>query len=182
MHANPFGGIMTDKKQLLQHLKQLSEGIVALFGKNCEVCIHDLNDLHYSLVHVSGNVTGRRVGAPATDLLVKSLKAPVEQLQDLHNYRTVSGDGRTLKSSTIFVRDNVGIPVFAVCINLDTTEFFNASQLLASFLTHESNDVHNGSAETFSHSPTETIEALFEQALVEIGKQPATMSTEEKSM
>ena len=38
-----------------------------------------------------------------------------------------------------------------------------------------------GHAETFAHSPAETIEALFQQAVLEIGKQPATMTTEEKT-
>ena len=172
---------MKEREQLLSHLKQMSDGFVLLFGKTCEVCIHDLNDLQHSLVHVSGNVTGRVIGAPATDLLVKRLNAPVDQIKDLHNYRSVSGDGRTLKSSTLFIKDSQGTPVFAVCINLDTTDFFNANQLLSSFLATEDSSSFNEALETFSHSVAETIEALFGQALLEMGKQPASMSTEEKT-
>jgi len=62
-------------------------------------------------------------------------------------------------------------------INLDTTEFFNASQMLASFLAIEDNGSAHASPETFSHSTGETIEALFEHACIEMGKLPATMST-----
>ena len=173
---------MQDREQILLQLQQMSEAIVSLFGKQCEVCIHDLQDLQHSLIHVSGSVTGRTIGAPATDLLIKSLNKPADQLKDMHNYRTISGDGRSLKSSTIFIRDEGGSPIFAFCINLDTTEFFNASQLLSSFLTSEESGNSHTIAETFSHAPSETIEALFEQALLEMGKQPATMSTEEKTI
>ena len=99
----------------------------------------------------------------------------------MHNYRTVSGDGRTLKSSTMFISDSSGTPTFAFCINFDTTEYFNASQALQQFLIPEQNDPPADAAETFAHSPSETIEALFQQAVLEIGKQPATMTTEEKT-
>ncbi len=172
---------MQEHQQILHHLQQMAEAIVALFGKNCEVCVHDLNDLQRSLIHISGSITGRSIGAPATDLLVKALKKPTDQIEDLHNYRTTSGDGRTLKSTTIFVRDSHNKPIYACCINLDTTDFFNASQVLSSFLLPEENGHSHGSPETFSHSTGETIEALFEQATFEMGKQPASMSTDEKT-
>lgn len=172
---------MQERDRILLHLQQMADAIVALFGKNCEVCIHNLGDLHKSLVYISGSVTGRSPGAPATDLLVKALKKPADQIEDMHNYRTTSGDGRTLKSSTIFVRDSSDTPIYACCINLDTTDFFNASQVLSSFLVPEENGGYQGSPETFSHSTGETIEALFEQAVVQMGKQPATMTTDEKT-
>ena len=173
---------MDEKEQLLLQLEQISEAIVSLFGKYCEVCIHDLTDLQHSLVHVNGSVTGRSIGAPATDLLVKWMKKPITELKDMHNYRTISGDGRTLKSSTIFIKDSSETPVFAISINLDTSDIFNASQLLNSFLATEGDEHSHGSAETVSHSTADTIEALFEQAVLEIGKQPASMTTDEKTI
>ena len=172
---------MQERDRTLLHLQQMADAIVALFGKHCEVCVHNLGNLHKSLIYISGSVTGRSIGAPATDLLVKALKKPADQIEDMHNYRTTSGDGRTLKSSTIFVRDSTDTPIYACCINLDTTDFFNASQVLSSFLVPEGNGCYQGSPETFSHSTGETIEALFEQAVVQMGKQPATMTTDEKT-
>ncbi len=175
---------MNERDRILHHLQQMADSVVAMFGKNCETCIHDLKDLHKSLIYIRGTVTGRSIGAPATDLLVKSLEQSAGQLEDMHNYRTLSGDGRILKSSTVFIRNNLGEPLFAFCINFDSTDFFNASQALVPFLCQEQNTQdHNAvSAETFAQSPAETITALFQQAVSEIGKQPATMSTEEKTI
>ena len=168
---------MEEKEQIFKNLQQVADAIVAMFGKNCETCIHDLQDLHCSLAYISGSVTGRLPGAPATDLLVRTLKTS-EIPADMYNYRTTSGDGRTIKSSTIFIKDSSRTPLFAFCINFDTTGFFNATQAIAPFLAFAEG---SNPAETFSSSTNETIEALFEQAVTELGKQPATMTTDEKT-
>ena len=175
----PLQNDMKEHEQIFHQLQQMAEAVVAMFGKNCETCIHDLQDLHCSLVYICGSVTGRAIGAPATDLLVKTLKN-AKKLEDMHNYRTTSGDGRTLKSSTIFIKDSNNIPIFAFCINFDTSDFFNARQALFPFLAHEENNNGHNFPETFSQSTNETIEALFKQAVLDIGKQPVTMSIDEK--
>lgn len=174
---------MEERDLIFRQLKQMADSVVALFGKHCEACIHDLQDLQQSLVYINGSVTGRTIGAPATDLLARALNKSSDELEDMHNYRTVSGDGRVLKSSTVFIRDGKADPIFAFCINFDTTDFFNATQALSPFLAHEPNGSEHGNQdETFANFPAETIEALFQQAVEEIGKQPATMSTDEKTV
>lgn len=172
---------MKEKDLIYTQLQQIAQAIAEMFGRNCETCIHDLTDLHHSLVYINGALTDRKIGAPATDLLVKMLKETAGKPEDVHSYQTVSSDGRIFKSSTTFISDSSGTPIFAFCINFDTTEFFNASQMLSQFLVQDQAEGAPDSAETFTHSPAETIEALFQQAVVEIGKQPATMSTEEKT-
>lgn len=169
---------MDENSQIIANLKQLADSIAITFGKNCEVCIHDINNLQHSLIYLAGNVTGRGPGAPATDLLVKALKQ--NNPKDLHNYRTTTSDGRVLKSTTTFIRNSNNTIVAALCINFDTTDFFNASQALMPFVNEQDNSHVNLNNETFSSSPEETIEALFEQAVKEIGKHPATMTTDEK--
>ncbi len=170
---------MTDKKIIFHNFTKMADAIVTAFGQNCEAVIHDLTTLQHSLVYIAGNVTGRAIGAPATNLLVSKLQQE-EEIEDMHNYRTTTSDGRILKSSTIFIRDSQNKVIGAFCINFDTTEFFNAAQAITPFFNHEDTTNHI-SEETFAKSAGETIEALFDQAVLTIGKQPATMSTEEKT-
>lgn len=160
------------------NFKQLADAIVAMFGRSCEVAIHDLTDLRKSLVYISGDVTGRKIGAPATDLLIKAIGKKQSEIEDMYNYKTTTRDGRSVKSSTIFLRNDQDDVVAAFCINLDTTDFFNATQALSALLNHNTNGRHI--QETFASSTGETIEALFEQALIKIGKQPTSMTTDEK--
>ncbi len=171
---------MTEKESIFNNLQRVADAIVSLFGKNCEACIHDLTSLQDSLVYIQGDVTHRKPGAPATDLLIKMLKQNSGQPEDKHNYKTTTTDGRSLKSTTTFIRDSTGRPLAAFCVNLDTTDFFNAGKALMPFINILENN-HQPSAETFAHSSGETVEALFFQAVDVIGKHPATMSVDEKT-
>jgi predicted transcriptional regulator YheO len=169
---------MADKECFLQNLRSLADAIVAMFGRNCEACVHDLTTLHCSLVYIQGDVTHRRPGAPATDLLVKIINSQAEK-GDVHSYRTTSSDGRSLKSTTTLIRDGEGRAIAAFCVNFDTTEFFNARQALLPFI--DGGGISSPTdMETFTHSAGETVEALFQNAVREIGKHPTTMSGDEK--
>ncbi len=171
---------MIDQKCLLQNLQHLADAVVAMFGKNCEACVHDLTALPASLVYIRGHVTRRKPGAPATDLLLRMINPDLSKGEETRNYKTISGDGKSLKSTTTLFRDAAGRPVAAFCINFDTTEFFNASQALIPFINLPENSAPF-SAETFAHSTRETVEALLYQAATEIGKHPSTMNINERS-
>ena len=173
-------GKITETEQIFQNLRQIADAVHALFGPNCEVVIHDLSDLQKSLVYMKGDVTGRKVGAPATDLLAKLIQHIPERGDHQHNYKSVTADGRCLKSATTIIKDNGGKAVAAFCINLDTTTYFNAIQALLPFI----HDLESGiypSKESFSDSASDTVRTLFVQAVEEIGVQPASMSIDEKT-
>lgn len=170
---------MEDRKALFRTLGQIADGISAMYGKNCEVVVHDISKPGESLVHIAGNVTGREVGAPATDLLLKELNKDHDAIHDIYNYKTTAKDGRSLKSTTMFIRNAENRIVAALCINLDTTDFFTAARTIASFLP-DTVQSDREIKETFSVSASETIDAIFDQTLEILGKQPASMSTEER--
>ena len=171
---------MNEKESFFRNLQRIADAVVSLLGKNCEACIHDLTRLDNSLVYIQGDVTGRKPGAPATDLLMKMLQHNSGKAEDKHNYKTTTADGRSLKSTTTFIRDATGQPVAAFCINLDTTDFFNASQALMPFINTQENN-NQAKTETFAHAAGETVDALFFHAVEEIGKHPATMNIDEKT-
>lgn len=114
--------------QLLDLLKRLADGLVAVIGSHCEVVVHDFSDLEHSVVAIAGNVTGRRPGAPVPDLSFTagelSGKTP-----DQINYHSRIGP-RHLQSSTIFIRDEQNCPIGAICINVDYSELLQARDLL----------------------------------------------------
>jgi predicted transcriptional regulator YheO len=96
---------MSNKKSIFDLLKQLADAVASTFGPNCEVAIHDLSTLKHSLIYLAGNVTKRKLGAPITDMVVTALIKEGRQVKDRYGYKTIMEDGRELKSSTIFVRD-----------------------------------------------------------------------------
>lgn len=164
---------------ILENLKRIAKVMVDTFGRNCEAAIHDFRQLPHSMVHIEGAVTGREPGAPITDLALRSLRREKDQVKDIYNYKTVTKDGRTLKSSTTFIRDKADRVIGAFCINFDITDYLNSISLLDGFV-QTSNQRGGHSKETFASSVNETIEALMDQVVSKAGKQPVTMSREEK--
>jgi predicted transcriptional regulator YheO len=173
---------LKEKAFILQTLKQLADAIVDIFGRHCEVVIHDLTtltDLSHSLIHVAGDVTHRKPGAPITNVVVKALHEEGDEVKDQYNYKTTTRDGHTLKSSNIYIRNSRGKVIGALCVNFDITEFLNSVSLLQSFIRTEDSDT-SLKRETFASSANETLDTLIEQAVAEMGKQPSAMATAER--
>ncbi len=95
---------MKENHSIFENMKRVADGIVSTFGRNCEVAIHDLSDLNHSLIYMAGSVTGRSRGAPITDLVLQALRREGEGIRDMANYRARTGDGKTLKSSSTFIK------------------------------------------------------------------------------
>jgi predicted transcriptional regulator YheO len=100
-------------------LKDVGRAITSLLGKWCEVVIHDTSDLEHSIVWLHGNVTGRRPGGMMTDLGLEMLRRG--QTQPLLNYTTYTESGKTLRSASLWLRDEKGEICGGFCINLDVT-------------------------------------------------------------
>lgn len=109
-----------DGERLLAVFSKLVEPLGRSMPATSEVVLHDLSLLPNSIIAIHGNVTGRVVGDPATDLLLERLSR--RDGADSHlNYETVLPDGRRLRSSTMIIRDVAGNPAAALCINTDTS-------------------------------------------------------------
>jgi selenocysteine lyase/cysteine desulfurase/predicted transcriptional regulator YheO len=91
--------------------------LAAALGPGTEVVLHDLGALPNSIVAIAGDLTGREVGGPMTDLLLGLVRRGTTQ--DLTNYETYAPDGRVIRSSTVFLRDADGVAVGCLCVNSD---------------------------------------------------------------
>jgi len=171
---------MTDEtKEIFENLKRIAAVLVKSFGRNCEVAIHDFDNLPHSLIHIDGIVTKRKPGAPITDLVLRALRREKDLVKDISNYKTVTKDGRTLKSSTTFIRDQDGRVIGAFCVNFDITEYLNSLSMMDDFVQTVPQNAEERK-ETFASSLNETIESFMQQAIRKAGKQPSTMNREEK--
>lgn len=100
-------------------------------GSN-EVLLHDLSKLPNSVVVIEGDVTGRTIGSPATDTLLRA--AAQGRLETTVAYESRLPGGRELRSTTIIARDSAGVPVAALCINVDVTMWRAVHAMAASML------------------------------------------------
>ncbi len=174
-----------EKKQIFTTLKQLANLMTNMFGDNCEVVIHDLTTEKMQLVHITGNVTKRTVGAPVTDVVKKHLLTDGNGVEDRHCFMTLMDDGSELKSSTSYIRNRKGEVIYAFCVNFNTTDHHNAIQMLQAFVNKTAAQINTGGKknngpEKISFSIDHTADSLFEESVLEIGKRPASMNSDEK--
>ena len=116
-----------DGERLITVFSRLVEPIGRALPTSSEVVLHDLSLLPNSIVAVFGDVTGRRIGDPATDLLLQQAVTGFQE-HDL-GYETVLSDGRRMRSSTMIIRDVANNPVAALCINTDISAWMAIKQI-----------------------------------------------------
>lgn len=87
---------------------------------------------------------------------------------------------RTVKTSSILVRDENERPAFAFCLQFDTTDLFNACQAIEPFLAHQQQRQTGKEMVPTALSAEKSIAELFDQAVATIGKHPTTMRSEER--
>jgi predicted transcriptional regulator YheO len=111
----------------------LMDFLAELLGPRTEIVLHDTSDLSRSIVALTnGHVSGRSVGGPATDLVLKVLQNHEHDDRDyLANYLAESRTGGTFRSSTFFIRDAGQDVVGMLCLNIDDEPLTRARDLLA---------------------------------------------------
>ena len=163
----------------LEELRHIARGIAAQFGPNCEVVVHDLSQHpdHTIVAIENGHVSGRKLGDGPSQVVLEQLgkdgRAPEDQLC----YLTRTPDGKLLKSSSIYIRDESGRVCAIFCINFDISALAMAEQALAGLTS-----AHPAGEETprITHNVNDLLDDLIEQSDRLIGKPVALMSKEDK--
>lgn len=152
-----------------------ADRLARAIGPNCEIVVHDLRHPEKSLVHIAGNVTGRSIGAPVTNVVLEALRAYGDDAPDLFNYRTQAPNGRVLRSSTLFIRSS-GRIVGVLCINLDMTPLEDARVALDQSLNYEIADT----SERFGNTVEDVLDNLFDAVLRDGGVRPSNMTPDDR--
>ena len=109
-------------QQSMDALKQIAKGIALQFGPNCEVVIHEISDksAYSSIVAIeNGHVTGRKVGDGPSHVVLEQLGHEDDSVRDQFGYLTRTKDGKILKSTSVYIRDETGRVAAILGINYD---------------------------------------------------------------
>nr|WP_243152043.1 helix-turn-helix transcriptional regulator [Pseudoflavonifractor sp. 524-17] len=164
----------------MQFLFRLAKGIAQQFGPNCEVVVHDLvsNDVERSIVAIeNGHVSGRKVGDGPSHVVLEALNSDRTKLKDHLSYLTRTKDGKILKSSTLYIRDDGGEAIGIFSINYDITLMLAMETTLKQF-TSTAQDSRE--PEPIAHNVSDLLEELIEQSVKVVGKPVALMNKEDK--
>lgn len=178
-----MGGTRMDEERKLHPILEsaipLVEGLAATFGSNCEVVLHDFSRPQNSVVAIAnGHITGRAVSSPMTERGLKALRQK-DFGQNLIKYKTTTQNGRTLKSSTFFFRDEGELVIGCLCINLDVTELIMAQKALAQLAATTEDKMHEVE-ETYGSSVNDMLYQLVHKVFEKLEKPVAYLTKEEK--
>ncbi len=168
------------EKQTLDFLKNIAHGIATQFGENCEVVVHEINksDLEHTVVHIeNGHVSGRKLGDGPSKAVLRAQSDNTEHLEDRYDYLTRTSDGRVLRSSTVYIRDNQNKPVGVFSINYDTTDLSIAEKIINSLNAKKTTETK---PESIVQNVSDLLEELIDSSVVLVGKPVAVMTKEDK--
>ena len=172
-------------RHTLDFLKQLAHGLAIQFGSSCEIAIHDLKtkDLEKSIVYIeNGHVSNRQTGDGPSGIVLETLQSDPSTIHDKLSYLIKTEDGRILKSSTFYIRDDDGSISYIFSLNYDITAFTAASTAIQSLVATKDNlpDLTGDSPRQITHNVNELLDLLIEQAVAKVGKPVAMMNKDDK--
>ena len=158
----------------------LVDFLAEVFGDDAEVVLQDVSDFNNSVISIRNNhISGRKLGAPATNLVLKVMNGNFTDKNYVTNYRGVSAVGKVVRSSTYFIKDDKNVVVGMLCINIDIDKLVQLKNHLDGILKLPE-EIFEKTTERFSVSAEGLASDSIETILEESGISPERMSQEEK--
>lgn len=150
-------------RMILDSYRIMLDGLANYLGKGFEFVLHSLEDYEYSVIKIiNGHYTGRKVGAPITDLALNMLnKIQEENLDGYVSYDSKNKKGRPLRSTTISIYGENSRIIGLVCIN-----FYKDTPLSEVFPFFEimNNTIPSMMDENFADDVDHLIEQVYTEA------------------
>jgi len=165
-------------ESLQQHrafFEQLLSMLANQLGYDSEIVLHDLTgDYDHTIIAIkNGYITGRKVGDCGTNLGLEVLKG---NDGDNYNYITHTKDGKILRSSSMYIRNDDGKVIGALCINTDITPYAQVIEKLKQFTLGQSQQLD----EIFNGNIRDLLSDLIDRAVKSVGSPVEKMGRKEK--
>ena len=170
---------MSRKDEILNSFKPVVKCLGKTLGRHYEVALHDVSRPEQSIIAIeNGHVTDRKIGSPATDLLLNIINSEDARKQNMElNYVSTTKNGKRLKSSTTLIRDDENKVIGALCINIDLTHIEVAKNFLNEISVVEQEEEHK---EKFPEDVNEFLETMIQNSLDLINKPVSLLTKEDK--
>lgn len=163
---------------LLREAEKIVTAVGRMFPGLCEAVLHDLRSPEHAVRTVENNLSGRRIGDPATELGLARIADPAHP-EVLQNYPNRFPDGRPAKSTSIGIKNSEGVYIAAVCLNLDVSVLSTLTRGLNELLRTEEHQppVH----ETLRARTVEELRTVTESFAAARGTTPRALATTDRA-
>lgn len=167
----------------LSTLKQIARGLAEQFGPSCEIVIHDLAKEHIesSIVYIeNGQVTGRKEGGSPSNAVIEAIRKNPDELQDQYAYLSRTDNGRILKSTTIYIKDENNRPSYVFAINYDITNLLALEGTIKSLTSTKEPSQNDDQPTHIPMDVNQLLDELIDQSVELVGVPVAFMTKEDK--
>ena len=164
------------REEMLDFLKRIADGISVMFGSNCEVVIHDLENSESSILYITNNhVTEREIGDKLDLLGIREIDDLYKGI-DLVNLKGVSKNNHLLKCSTFHAKGEDYH--FALGVNFDYTSLLMVQNVVNDF-THVGDSIEIAASEK-DENLERKLDEFYKKAIDHIGKPIPFMRKKER--
>jgi predicted transcriptional regulator YheO len=166
-------------------------------GPDYEVVLHDITCEPSKVIAIANShISDRTVGSPTTNAALQMLAANSYKTNDfLYNYQVATEDGRILRASTMFIKDEDGSPIGLLGINFDDSRYKDFCKTLLSAIHPDTFLKGNPSlklsqeevpsqpdslAEDFSMDISTLMEKSFDSVTASLGSPTERLTQQEK--
>ncbi|MEO6090585.1 MAG: PAS domain-containing protein [Umezawaea sp.] len=168
---------MTEDELLLREAETIATAIGRMFPGLCEVVLHDLRDPDHTVRVIENNLSGRRVGDPATEIGVARIQDP-DYPSVIQNYPNTFPDGRPAKSTSIGIKNSKGAYIAALCLNLDVSLFATVARSLHNLV--KTDEQEQPLTENLRARTVDELRSLVEEFAAARGKTPRSLAAQDR--
>ncbi len=172
--------MLSDDK--ITFLTQIAKALAGQFGSNCEIVLHQISgeNVENTIVSIeNGHVSSRKIGDGPSQVVLEAIKKDPVELEDHVNYLTRTHDGKILKSSTIYFKNDDGTLDCIFAINYDITSLIAAETTIASFISIK-DTTEEAEPGYIPQNINELLTDLIDESVKLVGKPVALMTKEDK--
>jgi predicted transcriptional regulator YheO len=165
---------------IIDSYKTTIDALAAYLGEAFEIVLHDLTDMDHSIIKiVNGFHSGRKEGAPITDLALLMLEN-IHKRGDadtaaghFSTYYSKSKYGKPVKSTTVTIFGEADMPIGLLCINM-----YLDSPLTSILQPFMSDDAQVYMAESFINDSDELIIQVLGKVKAEVSQDTSVLTSQ----
>jgi predicted transcriptional regulator YheO len=167
--------LTVEQQTILEQVKHIASALGETLAPFTEVVVHDLRSPQHAILAIHNNLSGRRVGDPATELGLARISDD-EYPQVLANYANQFADGRRAKSTSIGIKDSEGHYFAALCLNVDVTVFRGIATMIEQFAAVSG----DGAKESLDPGNADAIRERIDRFAMTLATTPRALRTEQR--
>ncbi len=161
---------MINKKdeQILESFKHIVKGLSLFLGPDTEIALHSFKDPEHSIIAIeNGYITNRSVGSTLTEAGLKIVNELLSKQKDaIGPYKSISPDGKILRSITIPIRNEKRKIIGLLCLNTNISKFIEMEEFTTGFTNFPEEKIENGKLEKKGTTSLNNLEEhMFDEVL-----------------